>query len=299
MSRIDEALARASANVAVNLPEVPRAGGAAPTFASEVSDARSVGREGSVGSNEVFPPDAQPDPHILDVDGDFQRLPAAEKLVLTSGVSTSVEQFRRLAARLYLAQSERGTRVVMVTSALAGEGKTLSAANLALTLSESYKRSVLLIDADLRRPCIHEIFQLPNLAGLNDGLRPETERRIPLVHYTDHLSILTAGRPDSDPMSVLCSDRMKHVIAEASARFDWVVVDTPPVALLSDAHVLASLVDTVLLVVQAGKTPLAAIKTAVQAVGRDRVLGVLLNRADDAFAHESYGYYENYEGARA
>ena len=299
MSRIDEALARASANTAVTLPEVPPADGTDPIFPSEVSDVRSAGDAVSSEVAEPLPSGAETDPHILDADGDFHRLPAAEKLVLTSGASSSVEQFRRLAARLYVAQAETGTRVVMMTSALAGEGKTLSAANLALTLSESYKRSVLLIDADLRRPCVHEIFQLPNLAGLNDGLRPGTERRIPIVQFTDHLSILTAGRPDSDPMSVLSSDRMKRVIAEASARFDWVIVDTPPVGLLTDAHLLASLVDTVLLVVQAGKTPLPAIKTAVQAVGRERVLGVLLNRADDAFVHESYGYYESYQGVRA
>jgi capsular exopolysaccharide synthesis family protein len=182
----------------------------------------------------------------------------------------------------------------MVTSAIAGEGKTLTATNLALTLAESYKRQVLLIDADLRRPWVHEMFQLPNDNGLNDGVQAVDDRKIPLLRLTDHLTVLTAGRPDSDPMSVLSSERMKRVLAEASTRFDMVIIDTPPVALLSDAHLLATLVDTVLLVVQAGSTPLAAVKTAVEAVGRDRILGVVLNRADDVPAYEGYyAYYGN------
>jgi capsular exopolysaccharide synthesis family protein len=182
----------------------------------------------------------------------------------------------------------------MVTSALPVEGKTLTAANVALTLAESYKRQVLLIDADLRRPWVHEMFQIPNLSGLNDGLRSSEDRKIPLLRLTDHLSVLTAGRPDRDPMSVLSGDRMRRVLQEASLRFEWVIIDTPPVALLTDAHLLASLVDAVLLVVQSGKTPLAAINRAVEAVGRERILGVVLNRADHAAVYHAYDYYGTY-----
>src|SRR5690606_12595006 len=103
-----------------------------------------------------------------------------EKLVTAGTIERApVEQYRRLATRLHLAQAEQGTRVVMVTSAIASEGKTLTATNLALTLSESYKRRVLLIDADLRRPWVHELFRVPNLTGLNDGIRADTERKVP------------------------------------------------------------------------------------------------------------------------
>jgi capsular exopolysaccharide synthesis family protein len=232
----------------------------------------------------------------MDRTSDMRHLPCAEKLAVNATNQTSTEQYRRLAARLHLAQAEHGTRVVMITSAVAGEGKTLTATNLALTLAESYKRQVLLIDADLRRPWVHEMFQLPNDSGLNDGVQGDGDRSIPLLRLTDHLTVLTAGRPDSDPMSVLSSERIKRVLGEAASRFDMVIVDTPPVGLLTDAHLLASLVDTVLLVVQAGSTRLAAIKTAVEAVGRDRILGVVLNRADDALGFE--GYY-SYYGSRS
>jgi Mrp family chromosome partitioning ATPase len=89
---------------------------------------------------------------------------------------------------------------------------------------------------------------------------------------------------------------MQRVLQEASARFDWVIIDTPPVALLTDAHLLSALVDAVLLVIRAGQTPLAAINTAVQAVGRERILGVVLNRADDALVYHTYQYYGAYSG---
>jgi capsular exopolysaccharide synthesis family protein len=188
-------------------------------------------------------------------------------------------------------QAEHQTSVVMVTSAVAGEGKTLTAANLALTLSESYRRSVLLIDADLRRPSLHTLFGVENVSGLSDALKAAEARKLTLVELTDQLSLLPAGRPDNDPMSILSSERMRQVIAEAGKKFEWVIIDTPPVGLLTDARLLASAVDTVLLVVQAGKTPLAAIKAAGEAIGRERILGVVLNRAEKATVHDSYAYY--------
>jgi protein-tyrosine kinase len=224
----------------------------------------------------------------------FSHGPAStdEKLVTRTLEHAPIEQYRRLAARLHLAQAEAGTRVVMITSAVPSEGKTLTATNLALTLSESYKRRVLLIDADLRRPWVHELFRLPNLTGLNDGIRSDAERKVPLIRVTDYLSVLTAGRPDPDPMSVLSSDRMRRILKDAAASFDWVIVDTPPVAVLSDAHLLARLVDTVVLVVRAGSTQHAETSRAIEAVGRDRILGVVLNCADHVkrLAYNSYGY---------
>jgi capsular exopolysaccharide synthesis family protein len=220
-------------------------------------------------------------------------LPFGGKLLNSSRKMTSVEQYRRLAARLYLAQADSRLKVVMVTSALPGEGKTLTAANLALTLSESYRRQVLLVDADLRRPCLHELFHVPNVTGLNEGLRAGADRKVPVIRVTDHLTILTAGRPEPDPMSVLASDRMRRVLEEAGSAFEWVIVDTPPIGLLSDARLLSSLVDTVLLVVRAGSTPTSAIGSAIEAIGRERILGVVLNRADDALPHAEYAnqYY--------
>jgi capsular exopolysaccharide synthesis family protein len=226
---------------------------------------------------------------------------ADEKLVTQAIEHAPVEQYRRLAARLHLAQAEAGTKVVMITSAVPSEGKTLTATNLALTLSESYKRRVLLIDADLRRPWVHELFRLPNLTGLNDGVRSDVDRKVPLIRVTDYLSVLTAGRPDPDPMSVLTSDRMRRILKDAAVAFDWVIVDTPPVAVLSDAHLLARLVDTVVMVVKAGSTQHPDMIRAIEAVGRDRILGVVLNCADEGrrIAYNTYGYGPRVDEPRA
>ena len=226
--------------------------------------------------------------------GEGSRLIRAPRLVGNPGITPiSIEQYRRLAAVLHQAQVDRGIKSVMVASSFSGEGKTLTAANLALTLSESFRRRVLLIDADLRRPMLHDIFQIPNLEGLSDGLKSKALRKMPLVEITANLSLLPGGRPDSDPVGGLTSDRMKHVMKQAGERFDWVILDTPPIVLLPDGSLLAAMVDTSLLVVAAGRTPCAAIQRAVNAIGRERIIGTLLNFVDHtgiAPAMQAYDY---------
>lgn len=220
----------------------------------------------------------------------------AEKVVVDAETNpASVEQYRRLAAVLHHAQNERGLRVIMVTSALPGEGKTLTASNLALTLSESYQRRVLLVDADLRRPSIHQLFALPSLSGLSDGLRSVEDRKLTLVEVSSRLTVLPAGRPDPDPMSVLTSSRMQFVLDEAREKFDWVIVDTPPVGLMPDAHLLAAMVDGAILIVGAGMSPHRTVAKAAEVIGRERILGVVLNRVqDNDMSHD--GYYYSYYG---
>jgi protein-tyrosine kinase len=221
----------------------------------------------------------------------------AERIVVTSGMRGEiVEQYRKLAGYLHHVQIERGVKVVMVTSAIPSEGKTLTTTNLALTLSESYHRSVLLVDADLRRPSMHDIFKVPNVSGLGDGLRAGPDQRLALVQVSPRLMLLPAGRPDADPMAGLTSERMQQILTEASASFDWVLIDTPPVGLLPDAKILAGMADCALLVVHAGKTPHALVTRAVEAVGRERILGVVLNHAQVGITGNSEyaGYYERY-----
>jgi capsular exopolysaccharide synthesis family protein len=218
----------------------------------------------------------------------------AEKLVVAAAIPrVSIEQYRRLAATLHHAQEARGIRTVLVASALAEEGKTLTATNLALTLSESYRRRVLLVDADLRQPSLHKVFQVPNTSGLSDGLAAFPERKLSLVQLSPLLSLLPGGAPEPDPMGALTSARMRRIVTEAAAAFDWVVIDTPPVGLLPDANLLAAMVDAALLVVRAARTPFAAVQKAVEAVGRDRVLGIVLNAVEPGAQRHSddYAYY--------
>src|SRR5688572_7603735 len=199
MTRVDQALARAANVQTPGSPEPENHREPASPWNLEVEAvAAAVAQPSEPAESEV-------DPTVY-----TSRLSAAvlEKLVVTPVIGAqSVEEYRRLAAVLHLTQAERGIKVIMVTSAQPGEGKTLTAVNIALTLSESYRRSVLLVDADLRRPTLHEIFQVPNVAGLNDGLKGSVDRKLALVRYSPHLAILPAGKPDPDPMSALTSDR--------------------------------------------------------------------------------------------
>ena len=188
----------------------------------------------------------------------------AEKVVVDDNMmASSREQYRRLAAALHHAQAANGMKVVMIASALPGEGKTLTASNLALTLSESYKRNVLLVDGDLRRPTLHTVFRIDNSAGLSDGLVHEVERRLPVRQVSDRLAVLPAGRPSGDPMAGLTSQRMHRLINEAREVFDWIIIDTPPVGLLPDANLLASMVDAAVMIVKAGSTPFELVQRAI------------------------------------
>jgi protein-tyrosine kinase len=312
MSRIDEAMKRARAAAASASAAEPSAD---PALVTAPHDAFTAPWEFGQAATDPEPirhpvpvaphAPARPRPAAL-ADSDAGELAVfrdfspkvVEKLVVTSGAPPAcVEQFRKVAGALHHAQIDRNTRVVMISSSIASEGKTLTATNLALTLSESYKRDVLLIDADLRRPSLHELFGIPNNSGLGEGLKAEFERRLPIVRISPKLSVLTAGRPDPDPMSALTSGRMRHIIEEAKARFDWVLIDTPPVGLLPDANLLAGMVDGALLVVHAGQTPYALVQRAVEALGRESILGVILNRVDSTHSlggYRYYGYYSKY-----
>jgi capsular exopolysaccharide synthesis family protein len=218
----------------------------------------------------------------------------SHKVVIDSHMAPQArEQYRRLAAALHRAQ-EQGLKTVMIASAVASEGKTLTAANLALTLSESYKRNVLLIDADFRRPSLHKVFNIKGTPGLMEGLLG-AEMRLSLQQVSQRLAILPAGTPTSDPMAALTSPGMKRVIDEARAMYDWVIVDTPPIGLLADANLLAAMLDGTLLVVRAGSTPFSIIKWTADTIGADHLLGVVLNGATQHAAKYGYNYkYHSY-----
>jgi capsular exopolysaccharide synthesis family protein len=221
----------------------------------------------------------------------------AEKVVADVNISSiSREQYRRLAAVLHDAQTQNKLNVVMIASALSGEGKTLTASNLALTLSESYQKRVLLIDADLRKPTLHEVFRIESMYGLTDGLQASGDTKLTVHQVSTRLSVLPAGRPTTDPMAGLISERMQRLIEEAREAFDWVIIDTPPVVLLPDANLLAAMVDATVLVVRADSTPHKLVRRAIDALGAQRIIGTVLNQAT-APPGERYGAYSYYYGS--
>lgn len=286
MSRIDEALRRASEAKGTTLPESLDSTDDRVTLEDYPGEARSA----------VLPKSAQPSTYLRIEDdravARIGRLSASEVVGLPGARSEAVEHYRRLAALLHEAQVERGIKTLLVTSAVPREGKTVTISNLALTFSESYHRRVLLIDADVRRPSVHDVFGVPNVTGLSDALR--SEAAVPkLVSVTRRLSVLPAGRPDQNPVGSLSSARMQALVGQAAAQFDWVLIDTPPVGLLPDAQHLTRLADAVVLVVAAGLTPYRLVQHAVGELGADRIFGTVLNRVEEG-AIPAAPYYRQY-----
>lgn len=200
-----------------------------------------------------------------------------------------VEQYRYLGAALHQAQLAAGIRSVMVASAVAAEGKTLSATNLALILSRSFKKRVLLVDGDLRKPSVHKLLQIENGVGLSDLLTRPGER--PAIHtLSQTFSVMTGGQPDADPVALLVSEAAGQFLTDMRDQFDWVVVDTPPVVLFPDAGLFAGMVDTCVMVVGAATTASTVAATAVATIGPSRIIGVVLNRAEPSEIAAGYGY---------
>ena len=288
MTRLADALRRADVPGAPIEPEEPEWPVVAPSV--EVPSAEPA----SVTTRTWFPQEPHPhnDDPLAEIATPQFSEEVAQKLVTDyRSRPAAVEQYRRLAAALHHSQKQFGTKVLMVASAVNSEGKSLSIVNLALTLSHSYRRRVLLVDGDLRHPGLHEIFQLPATAGLSEALRANTERALPLFEVSRDLVVLPAGRPDADPLGGLASERMTRIINEASSEFDWVLLDTPPVGLVPDAKLLAAFADAILLVIRAGRSPCVLVKQAIESLGPEKIIGVLLNATETVSTRQRNGYY--------
>ena len=308
MSRIAAALRRAK--VGVIAARFPRKNPAQPaptppadaqinpvTPVTQVAPVTDVAQVSHAG--QVQEPAAAPGEGISTPEPRFHKFKPSyvDKLVVSPSLPQALrEQYRRLGATLHHAQAESGIRVLMVTSALPNEGKTLTATNIALTLSESFQRRVLLVDADLRRPSVGDVFQVPKVFGLNEALTSPQGRKVSVIQVSRNLSLLTAGAPHPDPMSLLTSDRMRSLLAEAAAAFDWVVIDTPPIGIITDAKLLGAMADAALLVIRAGKTAAALVQRAVDSIGRNRIIGTVLNRTDAKSTVNGSYYYSSYYG---
>jgi capsular exopolysaccharide synthesis family protein len=208
--------------------------------------------------------------------------------------SLAAEQYRALRTRIL--QSENGTplRVVVMTSPGKGDGKSVSAANLALTMAQQVPSRVLLLDADLRRPRSHRLLGLDDRQpGLADVLMGGEDLEAALVPVPGrNLWVLPAGLPPGHPAELLGSAAMRRVIDTLRTRFDRIIVDTPPITPLADVRILSPMADGIVLVVRAGVTPRPAIERALAGFDRQRVLGIVLNDAEPTDP-DPYGYARN------
>jgi capsular exopolysaccharide synthesis family protein len=209
--------------------------------------------------------------------------------------SLAAEQYRSLRTRIKRAEGNRSMRAIVITSPSKGDGKSLTAANLALTMAQEFQQKVLLVDADLRRPTIHRLFGLGDGPGLADVLMGGAELEAALVALPEyHLTILPAGTPPSHPAEMLGSSAMRRVLDTLRTRFDRILIDMPPVAPLADLHIVAPQVDGLLMIVRAGMTARPAIERALAGIEVSKVLGLVLNESGGDLARKQEQEYEGY-----
>jgi exopolysaccharide/PEP-CTERM locus tyrosine autokinase len=206
------------------------------------------------------------------------------------------ESFKMLRTKLLVLARERSVRSILITSAEPLDGKSLVAANLAVSIAQGINEYVLLVDCDLRSPTIHRLFNLKAKAGMQEYLREGTSVD-PFLAGTslNKLTILPAGRPPPNPSELLCSVKMRALVEELKSRYDdrFVIFDSPPGQFMAETAFLANMVDGILLVVRHGKTPRNLIQNTLENIGRDRILGIVFNASDECRRDYHY-YYRHY-----
>jgi capsular exopolysaccharide synthesis family protein len=213
-------------------------------------------------------------------------------VTLTDPTSPAAEAYRTLRINLEFAGVDEPLHTLLVTSSGPGEGKSTALANLAVAMSDG-ERSIILVDADLRRPSQHELFGLPNERGLSDMFRNEDTFNTPPLQKIPNttLKVLTSGPLPPIPSQLLAARKMDEVIARLAQEADVVLFDAPPVVAVTDASLLASKVDGVLLVVKAGNTRrdhVRAAKGRLEKVNANLVGAVLLNAPFDVSLERYY-----------
>lgn len=208
--------------------------------------------------------------------------------------SIIAEQLRGARTKLQMGIGKGAIHSVMITSAMQGEGKSTIAANLAIVMADDADKKVLLVDADLRKPNLHRIFDLKNTVGLADALSSDIEfssvlRDSPL----DNLKLMCCGTKPLKPGVLLSSPKMNEFMQWAEENFDWVVLDSPPVVPVTDTVIIARQVEGVVMVIKMNSTQREQIQHAEEALHETKtpLLGIILNYLDYKASKSYYQYY--------
>jgi tyrosine-protein kinase Etk/Wzc len=209
--------------------------------------------------------------------------------------SPAAEQFRILAAKLARRNGPQRPLSLLVTSAGPGEGKTVASVNIALALAQMVEQPVLLVDADLGRPTVHRLLQLPGAPGLGELLTQPDADPARFVRSHQALQVLPAGRFSHESRNALASAAGERVFSRLRQRYAYVVIDAPPILAVAEGLILQRVVDSIALVVRAGATPRHLVERALQNLDASRVVGVILNDVDTSPAMYAYPYYDTPE----
>ncbi len=222
--------------------------------------------------------------------------PQGEKLASLDSLSSVVEAYRMLRTSVLLSTAGTPPKTILVTSSRPGEGKTTTAVNTAISLAQ-LGVSVLLIDADLRRPAVHKAFKIPHTRGISNYLSSNTPIENLIIRLPiQNLSVLPCGPIPPNPAELISSDRMKDLLRILSEQYDHILIDSPPLISVTDPVILSTMVDGSILVVQSGRSTRDLVRRARQelsGVGA-KIFGVVLNNVD--VKREGYDdyYYQRY-----
>ena len=204
--------------------------------------------------------------------------------------SIDAEAYRSLRSNIEYSSFDDEYRVIVVTSSVPGEGKSTTAGNLAIALAQS-GNSVLLVDCDMRKPSIHKKFKISNISGTAELLLRKKLFEEVANKYNENLTIITAGKIPPNPSEMLASRAMTAFIEEMKKEFKYIILDTPPLQAVTDAQVLSTKADGVLLVVRAGSTKREMVLNSVDLIKKvqGKVIGTVLNGVENK--KNNYYYY--------
>jgi protein-tyrosine kinase len=278
MSRVHDALRRAE-----------QAGLLSPPVSRANADARAA----TAGNLDQGPNLA----HLLEQVEEIPFRAATDSLLIDVARphEAPMEEFRTLRTRLNHMKTLQPIHTVVITSPSPAEGKSLSAANLALVQAHLAGNTTLLADFDFRRPIVHTLFGIDRSPGITDYLlgRVPLHQAIKKVAGTN-LYIMTAGEAVINPLELLNLREVKHLLDRLPTLFNWIVLDSPPLLFAADANLLSTLCHGTLLVVRVGHTTIDSVTRAMQSLCNNNVLGIVVNGARRGELYSKYTYYHSY-----
>ena len=219
-----------------------------------------------------------------------------EKFLVKNNPSSPIaEAYRKIATNIEFSNIDNEIKTIMVTSAKQDEGKTTTICNLAIVMTE-LKKSILLMDLDLRKPAVHKQFELSNKKGLTDLLINKDDYKTYIQNVYPGLDVITTGMIPANPAEIINSRTLKELIKEMAANYDYIFLDAPPIMLVSDPITISTYANAVILAIEHGKTEKDLAKKAVDSLKQvnANIIGAVFNNIPVS-NQSNYYYYRSYE----
>jgi capsular exopolysaccharide synthesis family protein len=206
--------------------------------------------------------------------------------------SPIAEAYRKIATNIQFANIDSNVKIIMISSCLASEGKTTTIGNLASVMAELNKK-ILLIDLDLRKPAVHKQFNLSNRMGLTDLLLNKDDFNVYLQHIYPGLDVITSGKIPANPTEVINSNAIKDLIKKLSDYYDYIFLDTPPLALVSDPLTIATFSDAVILTIAHSEAEREVVKKSIDSLKQvnANIIGAIFNKIPVSKHNKHYYSY--------